>query len=72
MPSFGLRFLWSFIPVLGTMLHGVTISIGAAYWGLLHVLYYFDRRCRVEDFDIRFLAEQVSSEIPPVAVSDAS
>jgi hypothetical protein len=26
------------------------------------VIYYFDRRCRTEDFDLRFLAEQIRSD----------
>jgi hypothetical protein len=29
------------------------------------VVYYFDRRCRLEDFDLRLLAEQIRAEGVP-------
>ena len=57
-----LNFLWSSIPVVGVVLGGVVTSIGYAYSSIVLIIYYFDRRCRLEDFDLRLLAEQIRSE----------
>ena len=57
-----LNFLWSSIPVVGVLLGGLVTSIGYAYSAVVLIIYYFDRRCRLEDFDLRLLAEQIRSE----------
>lgn len=57
-----LQLFWVSIPVLGAILSGLVASIGFAYAGTAVVIYYFDRRCRLEDFDLRRLAEQIRSE----------
>jgi len=60
-----LQLFWASIPVLGVILSGVGNSIAAAYSSIALIVYYFDRRCRVEDFDLRRLAEQIRSETVP-------
>ena len=57
-----LDLLWSSIPVVGVVLSGLVTAIGYAYSAVVVIVYYFDRRCRLEDFDLRLLAEQVRSE----------
>jgi hypothetical protein len=37
-------------------------SVGLAYSAVVLTVYYFDRRCRIEDFDLRLLAEQIRAE----------
>jgi len=61
-PTMALSVLWSFIPFFGPLLTGATRSVTATYAAAVMVIYYFDRRCRVEDFDLRLLAEQIRSE----------
>ena len=57
-----LRVFWSFIPVFGQILTAGTYAIASSYSRVVLVIYYFDRRCRTEDFDLRFLAEQIRSD----------
>jgi hypothetical protein len=57
-----LQLFWSSVPVLGTILSGLVASIGYAYSAIAILVYYFDRRCRLEDFDLHRLAEQIRSE----------
>ncbi len=57
-----LQMFWASIPVLGVILSCLVAAIAAAYSGIAVVVYYFDRRCRVEDFDLRRLAERIRSE----------
>jgi hypothetical protein len=61
-PASILNLLWYNIPVLGSLLTALTSSIAQAYGLVVIVIYYFDRRCRIEDFDLRLLAEQVRAE----------
>jgi hypothetical protein len=61
-PAWVLNMFWGFIPVLGPILTAVTDSIVTAYGMVVIVIYYFDRRCRLEDFDLRLLAEQIRTE----------
>jgi hypothetical protein len=61
-PTLALSALWSFIPLFGPLLTGATRSVTATYASAVMVIYYFDRRCRVEDFDLRLLAEQIRAE----------
>jgi len=61
-PGAALRFIWGFIPVFGPILTGATEAVSGAYGTVAIVTYYFDRRCRTEDFDLRLLAEQVRAE----------
>jgi hypothetical protein len=61
-PVGALGLLWSSIPVLGVLLSGLATSISSAYGVIAIVVYYFDRRCRIEDFDLLLLAEQIRSQ----------
>jgi hypothetical protein len=61
-PAMTLEFFWSFIPVLGPILNGATQAITNSYSLIAVVVYYFDRRCRTEDFDLRILAQQIRTE----------
>ncbi|HLI81214.1 MAG TPA: hypothetical protein VKV03_14600 [Candidatus Binataceae bacterium] len=61
-PAAGLKFLWAFIPVIGVLLTALTQAVSSTYSSVAIVIYYFDRRCRTEDFDLRLLAEQVRAE----------
>jgi hypothetical protein len=68
-PSYGVNLIWSYIPVLGPILSAATEGVFATYPMVVAVVYYFDRRCRLEDFDVRLLAEQIRAEGAPGAVS---
>jgi hypothetical protein len=57
-----LNFFWSSIPIVGVLLGGLVTSVGLAYSAVVLTVYYFDRRCRIEDFDLRLLAEQIRAE----------
>lgn len=61
-PAGVLQMFWSFIPVFGPILTAGTSAIASSYSLVVLVIYYFDRRCRTEDFDLRFLAEQIRSD----------
>jgi hypothetical protein len=61
-PALVLKMIWSSIPVLGALLSAATSSIADAYGLVVVVIYYFDRRCRIKDFDLRLLAEQIRAE----------
>ena len=58
-PAGVLQMFWSHIPVFGPILTAGTSAIASSYSLVVLVIYYFDRRCRTEDFDLRFLAEQI-------------
>lgn len=61
-PVGALGLIWSSIPVLGVLLSGLAAAISSAYSMIAIVVYYFDRRCRIEDFDLLLLAEQIRSQ----------
>jgi hypothetical protein len=61
-PAAALRLIWGFIPLIGPVLTGATQAVSGAYGTVALVIYYFDHRCRTEDFDLRLLAEQVRAE----------
>jgi hypothetical protein len=61
-PVGALGLIWSSIPVLGVLLNGLGSAIASAYGVIAIVVYYFDRRCRIEDFDLLLLAEQIRSQ----------
>ena len=61
-PAGVLQLFWSFIPLFGPILTAGTSAIAMSYSLVVLVIYYFDRRCRTEDFDLRFLAEQIRSD----------
>jgi len=61
-PAGVLHLFWSYIPVFGPILTAGTSAIASSYSLVVLVIYYFDRRCRTEDFDLRFLAEQIRSD----------
>lgn len=68
LPGAALQFFWAFIPVLGPVLNAATQAVTSTYTAVVLVVYYFDRRCRTEDFDLRLLAEQIRSEsVAPLA-----
>lgn len=68
-PLVSLRFVWGFVPGLGVVLTAATEAIVAVYSRIVVLVYYFDRRCRKEDFDLRLLAEQIRAQsvIPTAA-----
>jgi len=61
-PAGVLRYLWSSLPVIGVLMSGLTVAVSTAYSAIVIAVYYFDRRCRIEDFDLRLLAEQIRSQ----------
>jgi hypothetical protein len=71
-PALVLRMFWSFIPIVGPVLTAATQAISGAYGMIALVVYYFDRRCRTEDFDLRLLAEQIRAETASVATTVGS
>ncbi len=54
-----LNHFWPSIPILEPILTAITSSIAAAYILVVQVIYYFDRRCRNEIFDLQRLAEDI-------------
>src|SRR5216684_1514576 len=66
-PAGVLQLFWSYIPVFGPILTAGTSAIASSYSLVVLVIYYFDRRCRTEDFDLRFLAEQIRSDAAAAA-----
>jgi hypothetical protein len=64
-PLGALGLVWRFIPVVGVILNAATQAVTSTYGLVAMVIYYFDRRCRTEDFDLRLLAEQVRSQSAP-------
>jgi hypothetical protein len=65
---------WSVIPFLGPLLTGAAHAITGAFAAAALTIYYFDRRCRVEDFDLIFLAQQIRGEagVPPASPQSGS
>jgi hypothetical protein len=68
-PSYGINLIWAYLPVLGPLLQAATRGVLATYPVIVTVVYYFDRRCRLEDFDLRLLAEQIRAEGAPGATA---
>jgi hypothetical protein len=64
-PAGTLKLLWGFIPFVGVILTAMTQAVSTTFSAVALMVYYFDRRCRVEDFDLRLLAEQVRSQSAP-------
>ncbi len=64
-PAYALGFVWRYIPIVGSILGSATHALSTTYGMVVSVIYYFDRRCRTEDFDLRLLAEQVRAETQP-------
>lgn len=62
LPGGVLQYLWMHIPFLGPILNAATEAVTSTYPLVALIIYYFDRRCRTEDFDLRLLAEQIRSE----------
>jgi hypothetical protein len=65
---------WSVIPFFGLLLTGAAHSVTGAFSAAALTIYYFDRRCRVEDFDLVFLAQQIRAEsaVPPTSPQSGS
>jgi hypothetical protein len=68
-PSYGVNLIWAYLPVLGPLLGAATQGVFATYPVIVAVVYYIDRRCRLEDFDLRLLAEQIRAEGAPGAAA---
>lgn len=66
------RMLTSSVPVAGTLIQGLVFSFAYAYLAIVVTVYYFDRRCRREDFDLRHLAEQIRAESSQTAATAES
>ena len=64
-PGAALKFVWAFIPFIGVILTALTQALSSTYSSVALIVYYFDRRCRVEDFDLRLLADQIRSQSAP-------
>lgn len=62
-PASALSILWMYVPILGPFLYAATLAVTVTFSALAIVIYYFDRRCRTEDFDLRLLAEQIRAEM---------
>ncbi|HVN28634.1 MAG TPA: hypothetical protein VMT64_09120 [Candidatus Binataceae bacterium] len=71
-PAAALKFVWGFIPVLGVILTAATQAACSAYSLVALIVYYFDRRCRVEQFDLHLLAEQIRAQAAARAAMAAS
>jgi hypothetical protein len=73
-PGGVLKMYWLLIPYLGAILNAATSAVVSTYSAIVLVIYYFDRRCRVEEFDLHFLARQIRAEAEqgPIAVSGTS
>lgn len=50
------------VPLIGPLLVGVVQGVGGAFVAVVIVVYYFDLRCRKEDFDLTILAQQVGRD----------
>jgi glucan phosphoethanolaminetransferase (alkaline phosphatase superfamily) len=61
-PAVTLGFFWKFIPLVGSVFASATHALSTTYAMIVAVVYYFDRRCRTEDFDLRLLAQQVRAD----------
>jgi len=61
-PAGALEFFWSYIPFLGAILNALTQAVTQSYGLVAVVIYYFDRRCRTEEFDLHLLAQQIRAE----------
>jgi hypothetical protein len=70
-PSYGVNLIWTYLPVLGPLLRAATQGAFATYPVIVAVVYYIDRRCRLEDFDLRLLAEQIRAECGPGVAASA-
>ena len=66
-----LHLLWSSLPKSGVILSGLASSVTSAYTTSVGVVYYFDRRCRIGDFERGLFAEQIRGEGVPGRVSVA-
>jgi hypothetical protein len=62
LPGSMLNVYWMFIPYLGPVLNAATSAVVSTYSAVVLVIYYFDRRCRVEEFDLHLLARQIRAE----------
>jgi hypothetical protein len=64
-PAHTLKFIWGSMPVIGGALTHATIAVTSTYGVVALMIYYIDRRCRTEDFDLRILAEEVRIDSHP-------
>jgi hypothetical protein len=64
----------SSIPFIGTISKIAVQPVASSFSAVVHVVYYFDRRCRTEHVDLGILAEQVrlGREAGHVSVPDPS
>jgi hypothetical protein len=64
-PYRSLKVFWGYLPIIGRVLTLATLAVCGTYGTVVFVIYYFDRRCRTEDFDIHLLAAQVRADAQP-------
>ena len=60
-PVIGAQMLIGMIPVLGVLVWATLQAVGFAFSTAVTVVLYFDLRCRVENYDIELLAQQVET-----------
>jgi hypothetical protein len=58
----GINLIIGSVPIIGPLLVGIVQGIGGAFVAVVLVVYYFDLRCRKEDFDLTILAQQVGHD----------
>ena len=63
----GVQTVLGAVPILGPALSGVVQSVSTAYAEITLVVLYVELRCRVEDFDLQRLANEVAASLPPPA-----
>lgn len=50
---------WKFAPVTGPLVTSVILSVVCGYTSTVLAVYYFDRRCRSEGYNLQMLAEEL-------------
>jgi hypothetical protein len=60
-PVFGAQMLIGMIPIVGLLVWGTFQAVGFAFTTSVMVVLYFDLRCRVENYDLELLAQQVEA-----------
>jgi hypothetical protein len=60
-PVFGAQMLIGMIPIMGLLIWAAFQAVGFAFTTAVTVVLYFDLRCRVENYDLELLAQQVEA-----------
>lgn len=56
----GVQLLFQFIPFVGGILTGMANAVAFAFSSCVLVVFYFELRCRHEDFDLQILGAQIA------------